>query len=48
MPAKGDNEPLHEVLGSTGQKNQVIKDFVRKLLKRRSAPMAGSATRTSS
>lgn len=37
MPAKGDNEPLHKVLGSTGQQNQAIKDFFRKILERRTA-----------
>lgn len=34
MPAKGDKEPLHKVIGSTGQTNQAIKDFFRKLFQR--------------
>jgi len=39
MPAKGDDEPLRKVIGSTGQKNQAIKNYLRKLFRRKgSAP----------
>jgi hypothetical protein len=35
MPAKGKDEPLHKIIGTTGEKNQSIKDFFRKLVHRK-------------
>lgn len=37
MPAKGDQELLRNVIGSTGQKNEAIKNFFRKVFQRRTA-----------
>ncbi len=37
MTAKGNQEPLRKVIGSTGQKNLAIKNFFRKVLRRGSA-----------
>ncbi len=34
MSAKRDEEPLRNVIGSRGEKNQAIKDFLNKLLQR--------------
>ncbi len=42
MPAKGDQEPLRNVIGSTGKKNQAIKDFFRKVFQRKT----GSGTKS--
>jgi|BarGraIncu01122A_1022018.scaffolds.fasta_scaffold332950_1 hypothetical protein len=38
MPTKGDNEPLHKVIGSTGHKNQAIKGFLAKIFGFRKRP----------
>ncbi len=34
MPAKGDKEPLRNVIGSTGKKNEAIKSYFRRLFGR--------------
>ena len=38
MPTKGDNEPLHKVIGSTGHKNQAIKGYLAKIFGFRKRP----------
>jgi predicted RNA-binding protein YlqC (UPF0109 family) len=37
MATKGDNGPLRKVIGSTGRRNQAIKDFFSKTLRRSKA-----------
>jgi hypothetical protein len=35
MPGKSDNQPLRKVIGSTGRRNQAIRDFLGKFFGRR-------------